>query len=63
MGLFLDGLDAEAYHRKYSDGELLRRIATYFRPHCKTIVLVALVPDFGALFPPVSATPISAGSD
>src|SRR5262245_7597864 len=32
MGFIMDGLDAEAYDRKYTDGELLRRILNYFRP-------------------------------
>lgn len=63
MGFVLDGLDAEAYDRKYSDGELLRRIATYFRPHFKTMVLVSLVTAIGALFPPLAAKLISQGID
>ena len=32
MGFIMDGLDAEAYDRQYSDGYLVRRIASYFRP-------------------------------
>lgn len=63
MGFVLDGLDAEAYDRKYSDGELLRRIATYFRPHFKTMALVSLVTAIGALFPPLAAKLISQGID
>ena len=63
MGFVLDGLDAEAYDRKYSDGELLRRIATYFRPHFKTMILVSLVTAIGALFPPLAAKLISQGID
>ena len=63
MGFVLDGLDAEAYDRKYSDSELLRRIATYFRPHFKTMVLVSLVTAIGALFPPLAAKLISQGID
>jgi hypothetical protein len=30
-GFVLDGLDAEAYDRSYSDKALVRRIAEYFR--------------------------------
>ena len=63
MGFVLDGLDAEAYDRKYSDSELLRRIASYFRPHFKTMVLVSLVTAIGALFPPLAAKLISQGID
>lgn len=50
MGFVMDGLDAEAYDRQYSDGYLLRRILAYFRPHYRqmglvvaAIVLTALV--------------------
>ena len=32
MPFILDGLDSEDYDRTYKDGELLRRIARYFRP-------------------------------
>jgi ATP-binding cassette subfamily B protein len=33
MGFIMDGLDAEAYDREYSDRQLLKRILGYFRPH------------------------------
>jgi ATP-binding cassette subfamily B protein len=42
MGFILDGLETEAYDRNYSDRELLRRIASYFRPHVRGMVLVVL---------------------
>lgn len=42
MGFILDGLDTEAYDRNYSDRELVRRIAGYFRPHARQMVLVAV---------------------
>jgi ABC-type multidrug transport system fused ATPase/permease subunit len=35
MGFILDGLDAEEYDRKYSDGHLVRRILGYFRPQAR----------------------------
>jgi ATP-binding cassette subfamily B protein len=41
MGFILDGLDTEAYDRNYSDRELVRRIAGYFRVHARRMVLVA----------------------
>ncbi len=41
MGFILDGLDTEAYDRSYSDRELLARIAGYFRPHGRAMLLVA----------------------
>ena len=32
MGFIMDGLDAEAYDRQYSDRALVQRILSYFRP-------------------------------
>lgn len=41
MGFILDGLETEDYDRQYSDRELMRRIADYFRPHSQRMALVA----------------------
>ena len=41
MGFVMDGLDAEAYDRQYSDRQLVRRILLYFLPQTRRIVLVA----------------------
>ena len=35
------GLGAEAYDRVYSDSQLIRRSAVYFRPHMVTVAIVA----------------------
>jgi len=43
MGFVLDGLDTEAYDREYSDRELLSRIISYFRPHTRRMILVAVM--------------------
>ncbi len=43
MGFLMDGLDAESYDRKYTDRELVRRIAAYFIPHRRKMVLIAIV--------------------
>ncbi len=43
MGFILDGLDAEAYDRAYSDGALVRRIVSYFRPQAGKMILAALM--------------------
>jgi ABC-type multidrug transport system fused ATPase/permease subunit len=43
MGFILDGLDTEAYDRNYSDRELLNRIISYFRPHARQMILVAIM--------------------
>ena len=42
MGFILDGLDTEAYDRTYGDRELLNRIISYFRPHRRKMILVAV---------------------
>ena len=39
MSLF-HGLDREAYDREYGDRELLRRIARYFAPHTRRVLIV-----------------------
>ncbi|MCB8975910.1 MAG: ABC transporter ATP-binding protein [Ardenticatenaceae bacterium] len=33
MGFIFDGIEAEGYDRNYTDGQLLKRIGGYFRPH------------------------------
>jgi ATP-binding cassette subfamily B protein len=43
MGFIMQGLDAESYDRNYSDGELLRRIAQYFRPEAVAMLIVGLM--------------------
>lgn len=43
MGFIMDGLDAEDYDRQYSDGVLVKRIATYFRPQASRMAFVALM--------------------
>jgi ATP-binding cassette subfamily B protein len=42
MGFF-EGLDAEAYDRKYSDRALIGRILTYFKPQARRMVLVIVM--------------------
>ncbi|GAA1019393.1 ABC transporter [Acrocarpospora pleiomorpha] len=43
MGFLMDGLDAEDYDRGYRDRDLLRRIASYFRPKLGAMFLVAVM--------------------
>ena len=43
MGFVLEGLDTESYDRQYSDRELVRRILSYFRPHTRLMLLVAVM--------------------
>lgn len=41
MGFIMDGLDAEGYDRKYSDGVLVRRILSYFKPQARKMGIAA----------------------
>src|SRR5512142_2742059 len=41
MGFIMDGLDAEAYDRTYTDRQLVGRIFRYFRPETSRILVVA----------------------
>jgi ATP-binding cassette, subfamily B, bacterial len=41
MGFVMDGLAGEAYDRRYSDRELLRRIGHYFRPFITPMLVVS----------------------
>ena len=41
MGFVMDGLDAEAYDRTYSDRQLVGRILRYFRPKAGIMAWVA----------------------
>jgi ABC-type multidrug transport system fused ATPase/permease subunit len=49
MGFIMDGLESEAYDRKYSDRALFGRIASYFKPFRFRLALVALVLAAAAL--------------
>ncbi|MBX3081244.1 MAG: ABC transporter ATP-binding protein [Anaerolineae bacterium] len=43
MGFIMDGLDGEAYDRKYKDSDLVNRIVAYFRLQGRKIVVVAIM--------------------
>jgi ATP-binding cassette subfamily B protein len=42
MGFVLDGLETEAYDRSYSDRQLLARIAAYFRPFGRQMLVIGI---------------------
>ncbi|MEW5987387.1 MAG: ABC transporter ATP-binding protein [Chloroflexota bacterium] len=42
MGFILDGLETESYDRSYRDRDLIKRIISYFRPHGRRMVFVAI---------------------
>jgi len=59
----MGGLNAEEYDRSYSDRELVRRIAAYFRPHGKRVALVALMVSLISLASTVTPIVIARGID
>jgi ATP-binding cassette, subfamily B, bacterial len=63
MGFVMDGIDAEAYDREYTDRELLVRIARYFRPHAAIMLVVAATVFLAAVLDAVLPVLISAGID
>lgn len=63
MGFVMDGLDADAYDREYSDRALLRRIITYFRPQRRPMLMVAVAIFAGSLTDTAVPILISRGID
>jgi ATP-binding cassette, subfamily B, bacterial len=63
MGFIMDGLDAEAYDREYTDRQLLSRIVGYFRPRLPAMSLVALMIVLSALMDAAFPFLISRGLD
>ncbi|MCY4436974.1 MAG: ABC transporter ATP-binding protein [Chloroflexi bacterium] len=63
MGFVMDGLDADAYDREYSDRALLRRIINYFRPQTRPMLIVALAVFVGSLTDTAVPILISRGID
>ena len=57
------GLGAEAYDRVYSDSQLIRRSAVYFRPHRRAVSIVALTVVLISLAATVSPILIARGID
>jgi ATP-binding cassette subfamily B protein len=56
MGFLMDGLGEEAYDRSYSDRQLVKRIAAYFRPVVGIMIFVAVLVVLSALLD--AASPI-----
>jgi ATP-binding cassette subfamily B protein len=63
MGFLMDGLEAEAYDRKYSDRALLARILSYFRPHRGLMLAVAILVTLNALVDTAFPLLVSRGLD
>ena len=60
---FFAGLDTEAYDRQYTDRQLAGRMAGYFRPHIRSVVLVVLLLLVIALASAASPLIVSHGVD
>ena len=63
MGFIMDGLDAEAYDRNYSDRQLVARIIGYFRPKVRIMIVVAILITLTSLLDTVFPVLISFGID
>src|SRR5260370_8548618 len=63
MGFLMDGLEAEAYDRKYSDRALLVRIIGYFRPRQGLMVFVGLLVVLNSLVDTAFPLLVSRGLD
>src|SRR5579875_3809924 len=63
MGFLMDGLEAEAYDRKYSDRALIARIIQYFRPKRNLMILAAILVIGGALVDTAFPLLVSRGLD
>src|SRR5437763_17118719 len=63
MGFVMDGLEAEAYDRSYSDRDLLRRIGGYFRPALRAMLFVAALVVLNSVIDTALPIAISRGID
>ena len=63
MGFLMDGLDADAYDRTYSDRKLIARILRYFRPRARTMLLVTVMIVLGSLADTVLPLLLARGVD
>lgn len=63
MGFIMDGIDAEAYDRQYSDRQLMRRIGSYFRPQVGRVALITGMIVLNAVMDMVLPVLISQGID
>jgi len=63
MGFLMDGLEAEAYDRKYTDRALIARILAYFRPYRGLMLAVAVLVMLNALVDTAFPLLVSRGLD
>ena len=63
MGFIMDGLEAEAYDRTYSDSHLIARIIGYFRPKLRIMLAVAALIVLSSLLDTAFPILISVAAD
>ncbi|GCE47719.1 ABC-type multidrug transport system fused ATPase/permease subunit [Thermosporothrix hazakensis] len=63
MGFIMDGLDAEAYDRTYSDITLIKRIIGYFKPKLGLVIFVAVLVVLRSLLDTAFPILVSQGLD
>src|SRR5260370_30003711 len=63
MGFIMDGRDAEAYARSYSDRALMARVLGYFQPVGRLMVLVAIMILLNSVADTVLPVLVSRGID
>ncbi len=63
MGFVLNGLEAEDYDRTYGDRVLIGRIAAYFRPHARVMVIVVAMVVLASLSQTVLPVIVARGID
>lgn len=63
MGFIMDGLEAEAYDRNYSDSRIIARIIGYFRPKLPLMIIVAALIILSSLLDTAFPILISYGID
>ncbi|HEV2582582.1 MAG TPA: ABC transporter ATP-binding protein [Ktedonobacteraceae bacterium] len=63
MGFIMEGLDAEAYDRAYTDRQLVRRIIGYFRPKARIMLIVAGMIVLASILDTLAPVLISSGID
>lgn len=63
MGFIMDGLDAEAYDRSYTDRQLISRIIGYFKPNLRSMVSIAVLVVLNSLADAVLPILLARGID
>jgi len=63
MGFIMDGLDGEAYDRKYKDSDLVKRIGAYLKPETRRMSIIVLTIVLSSLLGTALPVAISSALD